>query len=477
MSLKLFAEEKLFELNEAVRELLINEGMRIHHKPLRDLLKRYGAVADENKRTVRFSGKMIDDICEEQKGYAQRNDVFNTKAGEYSPMVNDSIPFVYDNVNCRKRYANENDALESLKVQHMIEQIKNVRVPTIISGIPGYIEPLIRYRKSFDITNKKTAPVGFWDDRLIPYFKELDIIAGAEEPSFFSANMVISPMIIDEPTGRKIITNAKEGYVNRGATPMTTGGGNSPITVEGTAIIAAAEILGMALVLDIVNNHYGIENSNKITGFCVTGTMDMKTLQGVFSSPEAVLQDILVYELFRTLYSATIQFNPDYTDARLPGMQCVLERVMKYSACTYTGSTEYIENFSLGNLLTCTVHSPTQMMIDLEIGKALHKFFCHKQIVATVDVMDEIRSVLSSEEHSFMLTDLTISHYKDNFYSFISNRSAWEDKGILDGEKEIIRQADNRYQMLLDAYEPIEIDKNKLDAMDVVIKRAKEELI
>jgi len=436
--LQLFTKDKLNELNAAVCDLLETEGMRVHHAPLRDILRQYGAIVDDAKRTVCFTRDQIETLQKQQIAYAETADLFSNTPGEYAPIVNDSIPFVYDLSANGKRYALKADAIESLKVQHMLPEIKNVRVPTIMRDAPLTIEPLLRYRAAFDISDKATAPVGFWDDRLIPYFKEMDQINGVAEPSFFSANMVISPLIIDEPTGRKILTTAKEGYINRGATPMPAAGGSSPVTVEGTALIAATEILGMALVLDMVNTHFGIENGNKITGFCVSGILDMSSLQGVFSAPESILQDIMVHDMFAQLYHAKIQFNPDYTDAKLPGMQCVLERVMKYSACAYAGSTEYIEGYSIGNLLTCTVHSPTQMMIDLELGRALHHFFCHEQAASIADVLKEVKEVFAEGEHSFMLTDNTLDLFRNNFYSFIAERGAWKDVDLLSAERHII---------------------------------------
>ncbi len=475
--LNLFTKEQLTELNEAVCNLLETEGMRVHYAPLRDLLRQYGAGVNDEKMTVCFSREMINALKQKQQDYAKNSTIFENTTNAYSPIVNDSIPFIYDLTTGKKRYATYEDAIESIKVQHMIPEIKSVRVPTMISDVPQVIEPLFRYRAVFDITDKMTAPVGFWDDRLIPYFKEMDIINGVKEPSFFSANMVISPMIIDESTGRKIIATAKEGYINRGATPMSTAGGTSAVTVEGTALMAATEILGMALVLDIVNTHFGIDNPNKITGFCVTGVVDMRTLQGVFSSPEAILQDIMVHDMFKDIYSAKIRFNPDYTDAKLPGMQCVLERVMKYSACAYAGSTEYIEGYSIGNLLTCTVHSTTQMIIDLEIGRALYKFFCRKQSVPMKKLLAETKEILQTGGHSFMMTDSTLDNYMDNFYSFIADRSAWSDADILQAENNIIKEANIRYKKLLDSYVAPKLDATKLKALDKVIDRAKVELM
>jgi len=475
--LRLFTPIQLEELDEAVCTLLETEGMRVHHAPLRDLLRKCGAIVNDDKRTVCFTRAQINALRDKQLAYAAKSDIFANTPGDYAPIVNDSIPFVYDLSTNSKRYAVTADAYESLKVQHMLSDIKSVRVPTIMRDAPIAIEPLLRHRAAFDISDKPTAPVGFWDDRLIPYFKEMDIINGVKEPSFFSANMVISPLIIDEPTGRKILTTAKEGYVNRGATPMPAAGGSAPVTVEGTALIAATEILGMALVLDMVNDVYGIENENKITGFVVSGILDMGSLQGVFSAPESVLQDMMVHDMFAQRYGAKLQFNPDYTDAKLPGMQCVLERVMKYSACAYAGSTEYIEGYSIGNLLTCTVHSSTQMMIDLELGRALHHFFCHKQQVSIADLLAEVKEVFDEGEHSFMLTDNTVENFRENFYSFIVDRGAWKDADLLAHEKQIIEEANVRYAKTLASYTAPNFDTAKLRALDAVIEKAKKALL
>lgn len=475
--LKMFTDQKLDELNDAVCTLLSTEGMRVHHAPLRDLARQYGAEVNDTYRTVRFSRKQIDDLREKQLAYAATTDLFGNIPGEYHPVVDDSIPFVYDLNSNTKRYATKADAIESLKVQQMIPEIIAVRSPTIIYEAPSVIEPLLRYRTALEISDKQPGSVGFWDDRLIPYFKEVAAVRGDKTLGFNSANMVISPMIIDEPTGRKILATAAEGYINVGATPMPTAGGSSPVTVEGTALIAATEILGMALILDIVNTHYNIDNPNKITANCVTGIVDMSSLQGVFSGPESILQDLMVHELFARLYGAKINFCPNYTDAKLPGTQCVLERVMKYFATAYTGDTSYVENFSLGHLLTCTVHSPTQMMIDLELGRAMHHFFCHKQNVSISDALAEVKEVFAENEDSFMLTDNTIDYFRENFYSYIMDHDAWKDSELLAHEKQIISEANARYSSLLASYTQPEIDTNVLKALDEIIKSAERNLL
>ena len=474
--LKLFTTQKLEELNDAVCTLLSTEGMRVHHAPLRNLVRQYGAEVNDTYGTVRFSRKQIDALREKQLRYAATADLFGNAPGEYHPTVDDSIPFVYDLNTNTKRYATKEDAIESLKVQHMIPEINAVRSPTIISEAPSHIEPLLRYRAALEITDKPLGNVGFWDDRLIPYFKEVSAIRGEKSLGFNSANMVISPMIIDEATGRKILTTAAAGYVNVGATPMPTAGGSSPVSVEGTALIAATEILGMALILDIVNTHYHIENPNKITGYCVSGIVDMATLQGVFSAPESILQDLMVRELFAQFYGAKIGFCPHYTDAKLPGMQCVMERVMKYFATAYTGDTGYVENFSLGHLLACTVHSPTQMMIDLELGRAMYHFFCHKQSISISDALAEVKEVFADNGDSFMLTDNTIDHFRENFYSYIMDHTTWKDVELLAHEKHIIAEANDRYSSLLAGYKQPEVDTNVLKALDEIIQSAERNL-
>jgi len=75
------------------------------------------------------------------------------------------------------------------------------------------------------------------------------------------------------------------------------------------------------------------------------------------------------------------------------------------------------------------------------------------------------------------MTENTLDHFRENFYSFIVDRSAWKDVDLLSHEKQIIDEANERYAALLASYTPPTFDTDRLHALDAVIEQAKKVLL
>jgi len=470
-----FDIRRLNELNTAVIGLLTTHGVFVRHKPLREIARKHGAAVDEAAETVRYSAAQIEKLAAEHNKNAGAVTAEKLPSA-YTPSVNDSIPFVYDFDTGKKRRASAEDAADIIKAQQVCADFTEVHSPVMLGGVHPLIEPLKRYILPYYYTDKKVGAVGFWDDRLIPYLLELDRLYGRTSRGFGSGNFFISPLALDENTGRKILANAKNGVENGGTGTMATGGISAPATVDGVALIGAAEILAGALLTNAVNKHFGVETKIKISGGAATGMLDMQTLQGAFSTPEAILSDLMIHEFFKEIYHAYSGFNPSYTDARLPGMQCMRERVTMYSACAYAGYPSYVANFSCGNLFTCTVHSNAQMMADIELGRCLYHYFANKRQASMEDLLEDVKDVLENGG-SFLTSELTAAQYKNNFYSFTSDVGAWRDVFYYDSEREIMEEANLRYKKLLAAYEQPEIDAYRQREAERIINRAEKDLL
>ena len=93
------------------------------------------------------------------------------------------------------------------------------------------------------------------------------------------------------------------------------------------------------------------------------------------------------------------------------------------------------------------------------------------------DVYRDILETVTVPGSSFILSDLTLSLFKENWYSFISDRKQFIDGVSYENkEKELLCSAREKWDGLLRSYEQPQIDQAKIDAMMAVYHRASEKI-
>lgn len=90
-----------------------------------------------------------------------------------------------------------------------------------------------------------------------------------------------------------------------------------------------------------------------------------------FATPEATLQDLSLAQIHEDLYGFNFGIGV-YLDAKYPGIQNAVEKTMKFFLSALSGRFSY--PVGLVNWGKC--FSPEEAMINIQICKEIHNFFC-----------------------------------------------------------------------------------------------------
>ena len=186
--------------------------------------------------------------------------------------------------------------------------------------------------------------------------------------------------------------------------PMTVSGMSAPLTVAGTAVVAAAEILTSLNALHLMRPAAGLKAA------VVTGELDMATARVKYYSFRAHKQNIATCEIFRRGLSIPLNSYEGYREANEPGMQACYEYGMSQAFWTALRGREYPE---VGGLSCGNMFSPEQAIMDIEIIKELDELASGFESSDEAVGVDEIITA-GFEQGYHMSSDHTIAHMREH---------------------------------------------------------------
>jgi len=246
-------------------------------------------------------------------------------------------------------------------------------------------------------------------------------------------------------------------------------GATSPITPAGSAIVAAAEILGCLTAATLIQpDRFYFSTS-------IAAEMDMRTTQVCFATPAAILTDAALHQLFRSKYGLVHNVEPAYVEAKLPGIQAAMMKVYRQMAL---GSTVSLP-LAIGALDSAAVFSPTQAMIDLEVNEALYKFYAGMEVSEETMCLDLISEMEFCSQRTYLETEHTARHFRqvgwlpklmDRTYCDHESPAIVSDEDLLEG-------ADQAWRKLVAQQTPPEADPHWVRELDRITAAAREELL
>ncbi|MCP5115331.1 MAG: hypothetical protein GY953_31265, partial [bacterium] len=168
-------------------------------------------------------------------------------------------------------------------------------------------------------------------------------------PIFVAAYCTTSPLKLDKRSCEVLEEALKYGFPVNFA-PMPILGATSPITPAGSAVVAAAEILGCMTATTLLDPEVYYFSTS------ISAEMDMRTTQICYCTPSAILTDVALHQLFREKYGLVHNVEPAYVEAKIPGVQAATMKVYRQMAL---GSTVSLP-LAIGALDSAAVFSPTQ---------------------------------------------------------------------------------------------------------------------
>jgi len=305
----------------------------------------------------------------------------------------------------------------------------------------------------------------------VPYLAELGRILRDDARALLGMCVfMVTPLRMDVRACR-LLTKLVEMGVPPWLGTQPAAGVSAPVTVPGTVVLAAAEILaGWAAAFTVD------PQARPGAGIC-SGVLDMKTANVSYCAPEAMLQDLLCVELFRELCGGRVHVagGAGYTDAKAPGTQKGFELAFEALAThAYTGHGPWAGS---GLLESGKTFSPVQFVLDDELGRYLGWFAGGVDFGGEALALDSILGVGLGLGRSHLSTDHTLAHWRSLYEPRLLDRACLregEEPG--QAEQRLLAAAVERFREVRAAYEPASVPEEQLAAAERVLQDAYREL-
>jgi trimethylamine--corrinoid protein Co-methyltransferase len=433
LALEVISLQEAQRIHEASLQVLSNTGMVFESDALLKGLAAAGARVEAGIGKVLFPPTLVEAAIENTRkllSSGRRLHLLNGvtsergEGGGVRAKLSGGCEQYLDWDSQRLMPASAAELLRCVRLGDLIPEVDFVGNPLVMrSGMDGKpLEERMRRIRTAALVARHTRKVGsmeVWNEREIDFLVEIGIIArGSREafeasPCLVTAKETISPLFLDWNAGDILLALARRKLPCT-VIPMPIAGMSAPVAPLGSVVVGNAEILGtMAAIQSVCPDAL-------VGGGIISGVMDMRTATASFSAPEAVLQDIAVAEVHRKLYGLDCLIGTGYTDARYPGSQVPVEKLMKYLLGYLAGHSAY----PVGLLNAGSVFSAEQALVDLELCSFIHGQFETRLdtsvLAKIVEVIHEagVRGNVLGSTH-------TLDHFRDLWNPLLFDRSSF----------------------------------------------------
>ena len=470
-------KEQMQKIHNATLEVLEKIGLRVDCDKFWGPLKAAGAKVDESAHIIKFPSRIIENMLDYLKSQIKSgrrqyllNGVTNPKwtpplGYKFGGACIEYLDYELDTV----RSPTEQDLIKLLQLGEALDSVGFVGNPVAClidkqaNNVPG---PLQRI-KTAAIVAKYTTKCGsteIWNAQELEFLMELgQIVRDGEneyiqKPCFITAKETIAPLQFPADDGEILLLLAKKGLPCM-IVPMPITGATCPCTPAANIVMANAEILGVFACL-----HKAAPQAMFGAGV-ITGTLDMSAGAASFSSPEALLQDIGLAQLYDNFYGQDLAIGTGYIDAKYPGAQSLSEKTMKMFSAGQIGRW----NFPLGLLAGGKRFSPEQALLELEIAESIKKFFSGFEMDENTLAADVIMEVGIGGE--FVSHEHTLNNFKKMWMPKLLDRRC---PSTLENEKtnDMLAAAHNQLVSIWNRDDLYQIDDERAKAIDKVVASA-----
>jgi trimethylamine--corrinoid protein Co-methyltransferase len=245
---------------------------------------------------------------------------------------------------------------------------------------------------------------------------------------------------------------ALEADLPLGLQSMASPGLTAPATLMGTATVMNAEILAMAVYVQLLKPGTGLMYS------CFTIPLDMRTTMLATGSIELGMLTAASAQLSRHYGMGSIVYLP-MSDAKLPDQQAGYEKAMQWLLAGMSGVNLI---WGAGMLDGHSLWSNAQLVIDAEmcgmVARCLEGF--------RVDTGEGVLDLINEVGHfpgSYLGSDHTLNHWlEERYMPMISLRESYE-QWLKGGRTSLLERADEKARALLAQHEivplPEHVDK------------------
>ncbi len=450
------------KIDRAVVELLTRGGARIEHEGLLDRLEAAGCRTDRAAQRCYLSERLIREATSQLGGKAR--DSVEIAAGwdpKWHMCHGGSHPHYLDWPGAERRLATRQDVVDMARMAHQLDEFTNVGKVLTCSEVDQRIEPLWTCLQLSRITDK---PQGGGEVFFADYLDDLvamgEVITGRSgDTSLMPAcDFFVQPLILERNQAACFVKKRELGLPVHPGT-MAVAGMSGPVTIAGVVALSAAELVAGWVLGYLINPDL------PAGGVVATASLDMRTSQACFGSPEAIMQNIATANTVRRLYGIDVWPIVNYTDCKRPGLQAAFNKMFGL-LCAPFGVGRWIGTDGL--LSAGQDYCPVQHILDNEMNNAVERFWGHFEVNEDTLAVGLIEETMRKSNTNFLTTDHTLMHYQaEQWYPKWLDRSAWRGTEVeLESEADMLQRINKYCKDAIAAYEPPEIDKAKVAELE-----------
>lgn len=307
---------------------------------------------------------------------------------------------------------------------------------------------------------------------VIKYFKEASgIVYGDADTCAFLAGSecMTMPLILERRSADDILERRRCGVHRYHVASMPTLGISTPVTLAGSIVMGAAELLGGMAVC------WCADPRSDLSARMITLVADMRNGNSTTFGPAYVQYDCAVRQLFLERWGGhcmvEVFFSPT---AEKPGLQAVFENYYGTSMRRRWEGNPAIPYAGMGSLGKGGMGSPVQFVLDMEIRRAEWSYA--EEIPVTPETLDweEVLEVTRSRG-TFLTGEHALRHHRQLWNSPLF-RSDSPFGGSWDGsEKAILDECESIWQRNLARWTPPQWPRETVKALDDLLARARRE--
>lgn len=467
--LRVLDAEQIERVHQGALGVLERTGLRIMGRFLLEALADAGCKVDFEEMRAWFKPDLVERQIEQQRGryrmvrsslwYPFRREMPDDDVAfpdEFTCDYGFGTPTIYDYPSGEYRTPTAEDQADMIKLGNGLDCVRAICAPLICGDADSRTE-IIESARHLLLNTRKPGWVGTSCADEVKYLAELAaLVTGNDEtklrtapPVFVHAYCTTSPLKIDTRSCAVLEEALKHKFPVNFA-PMPILGGTAPVTPAGSAVVAAAEILGGITATSLIDpdlNYFATS---------IAGEMDMKTTQICYATPAAVLTDAALHQLFRFKYGIVLNVEAGYVEAKCPGIQAAFMKTFRQMAFGSTVS----HSLPLGLLDNASVFSPTQAMIDLDAARAMYGLGRGLDVTDEALCLDLIDELGFCDEAAYIGTEHTFRHFREvGWDTQFFDRTYRRESSLTPAEADsrILAGADSAWREIVDSQEPVEL--------------------
>jgi len=468
----LLDDDSMKRIDKAAVKLLTKTGCRIEHEELLDLLESHGCRIEQTKMRCYFTEKLIREAVTHLAG--DISDEVSIPEG-WNPQLHlglgGSYPHFLDWPSGKRRLATKEDVINIIKMAQVLDEFTTVGKVLTCQEVSQPLEPLWAALQIAQLTNKNLAGGEvFYAEQVEPLVRLGEAWSG--EPGdtrlVSACDFFIAPLILENRQAQMFMEKRRFGIKNVPGT-MPISGLSAPVTIAGTVAVCIAELLAGWILGYVVNPEL------PAAGIVASGSLDMRTANACFGSPEALLQDFSTIQICRRLYGINIIAAVGYVDCKRPGLEAVFQKMLPLVGAPFENG------FTVGGgglLSAGQDYSPVQHLLDAEIVQAVERFTAGYAVNEDTLAIDLIEQIARQSNTNFLDTPHTRKYFRSvQWFPRWFDRTLWQGTEIeVSAEHKMLQQIDQYWKDAVARYKQPEIDQRKIKEMQKIYQTVEDKL-